>query len=134
MDIFNLGKITGICSKYLKSLQENSPVYFSLKEGTLTFPSDPLVPFMVVGPGTGIAPFISFLEEREAISVEQSVTMSRHKHLVFFGCRNKEKDWLHKDIMSRMQKDEKYGSDSDLGSLYSMRSQEIKTRKYMCSI
>lgn len=101
------GQIEGICSRHFKASHVGSDVFFSLKEGTLAFPKDSKVPFMVVGPGTGIAPFISFLEEREVLAQEQGVPMSRHKHFVFFGCRNKEKDWLHREIMTRMQKEEK---------------------------
>jgi sulfite reductase alpha subunit-like flavoprotein len=101
------GLIEGICSRHFKGLRPGSDVFFSLKEGTLNFPIDCGVPFMIVGPGTGIAPFISFLEERETLLEEKGLPMSRHKHMVFFGCRNKEKDWLHREIMTRMQKEEK---------------------------
>ena len=56
-------------------------------------PKDPATPCVFVGPGTGVAPMIGFLEEREAL---QAGGAALGPALLFFGCRN-EDDFLFKD-------------------------------------
>uniref|UniRef100_A0A8C2ZLR9 Methionine synthase reductase n=1 Tax=Cyclopterus lumpus TaxID=8103 RepID=A0A8C2ZLR9_CYCLU len=55
-------------------------------------PADPSAPFIMVGPGTGVAPFIGFLQQRkekpEAIFGET---------WLFFGCRHRDGDYLFRE-------------------------------------
>ena len=51
---------------------------------------------IMVGPGTGIAPFRAFLEEREA-------TGAKGQNWLFFGDRNKEHDFIYQDEIEAMQ-------------------------------
>jgi sulfite reductase (NADPH) flavoprotein alpha-component len=53
-------------------------------------PDDPAAPVIMVGPGTGIAPFRAFLEEREA---------SGHagRNWLFFGNQRRDADFLYRD-------------------------------------
>ncbi len=44
-------------------------------------PADPDRPIIMIGPGTGVAPFRAFLQQREA-------TGARGPHWLFFGARN----------------------------------------------
>ncbi len=55
-----------------------------------TVPADPNVPMIMVGPGTGIAPFRAFLEERHA-------TGARGKNWLFFGDQCAATDSLYHD-------------------------------------
>lgn len=57
-------------------------------------------PIIMVGVGTGIAPFISFLEERKALQ-------SKAPSWLFFGERNQEYDFFYKDFLTRLEKDKK---------------------------
>ena len=57
-----------------------------------TVPADPNVPMIMVGPGTGIAPFVSFLQERES-------TQSKGDNWLFFGDQKSETDFLYKDML-----------------------------------
>ncbi|MBL8993110.1 MAG: sulfite reductase subunit alpha, partial [Spirochaetia bacterium] len=56
------------------------------------------VPIIMVGPGTGIAPFRAFLEERRA-------TGASGKNWLFFGDQKSTCDYLYRDEIEAWQKD-----------------------------
>jgi sulfite reductase (NADPH) flavoprotein alpha-component len=53
---------------------------------------------ILIGPGTGIAPFRSFLHERRALH-------HRGKNWLFFGERSAATDYLYRDELEAMHKD-----------------------------
>jgi sulfite reductase (NADPH) flavoprotein alpha-component len=53
-------------------------------------PADGTVPVILIGPGTGIAPFRAFLEERAA-------TAARGKAWLFFGDQTQAQDFLYRE-------------------------------------
>ncbi len=59
-------------------------------------PSNNDVPMVMVGPGTGIAPFRAFLQEREAIG-------AKGMNWLFFGDQHAATDFIYKDELSAMQ-------------------------------
>ncbi|KAM6157066.1 methionine synthase reductase [Erethizon dorsatum] len=59
-------------------------------------PDDPSAPIIMVGPGTGIAPFIGFLQHREKLQ-EQHPDGNFGAMWLFFGCRHKERDYLFRE-------------------------------------
>lgn len=61
-----------------------------------TVPSDGQVPMIMVGPGTGIAPFIAFLEQR-------SVDQAQGKNWLFFGDQRREHDFLYREELENWQ-------------------------------
>jgi sulfite reductase (NADPH) flavoprotein alpha-component len=48
-------------------LGTTAPVYVQDAQKHFALPADPATPIIMIGPGTGVAPFRAFLEEREAI-------------------------------------------------------------------
>jgi sulfite reductase (NADPH) flavoprotein alpha-component len=67
-------------------------------------PADPDAPIIMIGPGTGVAPFRAFLQEREA-------TGARGRNWLFFGARRfthdflyqlEWQDWLKSGVLSRV--------------------------------
>ncbi|XP_047260309.1 NADPH-dependent diflavin oxidoreductase 1 isoform X2 [Capsicum annuum] len=88
-------KRTGLCSSWLAVLDPQKrvliPAWF--QKGSLPSPS-PSLPLILVGPGTGCAPFRGFVEERAL----QSRSGSTAPILFFFGCRNEENDFLYRDF------------------------------------
>lgn len=70
---------------------------FVHKSHGFTIPSDPKAPMIMVGPGTGIAPFIAFLQQREADRAEG-------KNWLFFGDQRQELDFLYRDQLSEWLK------------------------------
>jgi len=59
----------GVCSTYLADRAEGEfpPRVFIHKNKAFRPPADPSTPMIMVGPGTGIAPFIAFLQQRKSI-------------------------------------------------------------------
>ncbi|KAM1409041.1 hypothetical protein ACFX2I_009484 [Malus domestica] len=86
----------GLCSNWLAKLDAKQEVYVPVwfRKGSLP-PPPPSLPLILIGPGTGCAPFRGFVEERAI----QSLNSTRTAPVMFFlGCRNKDKDFLYKDF------------------------------------
>ena len=67
---------------------------FIQKSTHFKVPADPALPMIMVGPGTGIAPFRAFLEERE-------VTGAAGRNWLFFGDQRHNTDFLYEDQITR---------------------------------
>ena len=65
------------------------PVFIQKAHG-FALPADPATPVIMVGPGTGIAPFRAFLEERAAAG-------ATGKNWLFFGDQHAASDFLYRD-------------------------------------
>ncbi|XP_078580373.1 methionine synthase reductase-like isoform X1 [Branchiostoma floridae x Branchiostoma japonicum] len=64
-------------------------------------PSDLSVPIIMVGPGTGVAPFVGFLQHREkqrALSPDAVCGPS----WLFYGCRHRDRDYLYREELERL--------------------------------
>lgn len=87
----------GVCSNFLAEHDGESPVriYFHPSK-TFKLPQDPNVPVIMVGPGTGIAPFRAFLEERAGVGGEG-------KNWLFFGDQHAASDFLYEEQLSEFQ-------------------------------
>ena len=59
-------------------------------------PEDPSLPVIMVGPGTGVAPFRAFLEERQA-------TGAPGDNWLFFGDQHRASDFLYEEEFTAMQ-------------------------------
>ena len=59
-------------------------------------PADPSAPIIMIGPGTGIAPFRAFLQERMA-------TQASGRNWLFFGHQHSDYDFLYEDELTRMK-------------------------------
>uniref|UniRef100_A0A669E4K4 NADPH-dependent diflavin oxidoreductase 1 n=1 Tax=Oreochromis niloticus TaxID=8128 RepID=A0A669E4K4_ORENI len=87
----------GLCSSWLASLDPaQGDVYVPLwvKKGSLKFPSEKETPVIMVGPGTGVAPFRSALQER--------TTEGKTANVLFFGCRSESKDFYFRSEWEEM--------------------------------
>lgn len=60
-----------------------------------TIPADPKAPMIMVGPGTGIAPFRAFLEER-------AVTGASGRNWLIFGDQHEATDFLYRDELESL--------------------------------
>ena len=86
----------GVCSTFLADL---APVgaeagIFMMPNKTFRVPENNDVPMVMVGPGTGIAPFRAFLEERQARGAQGT-------NWLFFGDQHRACDFIYEDQISR---------------------------------
>ncbi|NWR61035.1 MTRR reductase, partial [Bucorvus abyssinicus] len=70
---------------------------FAHPNNTFHLPADPSVPFIMVGPGTGISPFIGFLQHRQKLR-EEHTDWEFGETWLFFGCRHQDRDYLFKQL------------------------------------
>eukprot|EP00667_Euglena_gracilis_P008152 EG_transcript_8239 len=92
----------GLCTDWLSSLPTGSRLVVLLRPGSLVLP-DPTTPIIMIGPGTGVAPFRAFIQARCAPGVE----VHKNNNVLFFGCRYKRKDFLYDAEMTERSKDGK---------------------------
>jgi cytochrome P450/NADPH-cytochrome P450 reductase len=90
------GQYHGVCSSYLSQRKPGEQVDAFIQDTHSTFmlPEDPGAPIIMVGPGTGVAPFRGFLQER-AVMKEQGLATG--PALLFFGCRHPKQDFIYED-------------------------------------
>ena len=94
------GQFRGVCSTYLADSAEGATIQASLRGTSDGFrlPEDPTVPIIMVGPGTGIAPFRGFLQERSALQAEGRTL---GEAMLFFGCRHPDQDFIYREELER---------------------------------
>lgn len=90
------GLYSGVCSNHLARQAAGGTVQAFVKETKVGFrlPVDPAAPIIMIGPGTGLAPFRGFLRERAALK-EQGGKLG--PAMLFFGCRHPEQDYIYAD-------------------------------------
>jgi cytochrome P450/NADPH-cytochrome P450 reductase len=90
------GIFEGVCSTHIARRDTGTRLFAFVKESKSGFalPADASKPIVMIGPGTGLAPFRGFLQERRALRA-QGKTLG--KALLFFGCRRPDEDFIYRD-------------------------------------
>lgn len=78
----------GLASNWLKNLQAGIELHAAIKPGTMSWPKELSSPLIMIGPGTGVAPFRSIIQNRLQKKADEIGQL-----VVYFGCRNKDKDY-----------------------------------------
>nr|ACZ60615.1 nitric oxide synthase [Panulirus argus] len=81
----------GVCSNFLKEVSPGDHVQLFVRSApSFHMPRDPSVPVILVGPGTGVAPFRGFWHHRQ--HVLQHKKEKAGQMTLFFGCRTRALD------------------------------------------
>uniref|UniRef100_A0A8C2LPA6 NADPH-dependent diflavin oxidoreductase 1 n=1 Tax=Cricetulus griseus TaxID=10029 RepID=A0A8C2LPA6_CRIGR len=89
----------GLCSSWLASLNPEQGlvrVPLWVRPGSLVFPETPNTPIIMVGPGTGVAPFRAAIQER--------VAHGQTGNFLFFGCRQRDQDFYWQTEWQELEK------------------------------
>jgi sulfite reductase (NADPH) flavoprotein alpha-component len=87
----------GVASTFLADRSSGIVKIFVNPSQSFRPPTDADAPMIMVGPGTGIAPFRAFLEEREAAA-------AKGRNWLFFGDQKRETDFLYEEQLTAWRK------------------------------
>jgi cytochrome P450 / NADPH-cytochrome P450 reductase len=98
------GVYRGVCSNYLAGRRAGDVVHAIVRETKAGFrlPDDPIKPIIMIGPGTGLAPFRGFLQQRAALKASGATLGPA---MLFFGCRHPDQDYLYADELKAFAAD-----------------------------
>jgi len=100
----------GTCSTFLADRAEDGTVPIFIQHSShFHLPKDPTASVIMIGPGTGVAPFRGFLHERRA-------TGAKGRNWLFFGEQHEATDFYYRDELTEMRRD---GLLSDLSLAFS---------------
>jgi sulfite reductase (NADPH) flavoprotein alpha-component len=89
----------GVCSSFLAERADDVPVpVFPSVAKHFHLPENPDTPIIMVGPGTGVAPFRAYLQERKA-------TGAKGKNWLFFGSQHEKCDFAYGDEFKAFMKE-----------------------------
>ncbi len=96
----NKRKRTGVASTFLADAVEPGETLkvYVQKAHAFALPEDKSKPVIMVGPGTGVAPFRAFLQERKASGASG-------KNWLFFGHQRQASDFFYRDEFEALRKD-----------------------------
>ncbi|SFM89436.1 sulfite reductase [NADPH] flavoprotein, alpha-component [Streptomyces sp. cf124] len=87
----------GVCSPFLADGEADLEVpVFVQRSPHFRPPADPVTPMIMVGPGTGVAPFLGFLQERRALG-------HRAPNWLFFGEQHRATDFYYQEELTDLQ-------------------------------
>jgi len=89
----------GVCSTFMAERADKVPVpVYPSSAKHFHMPEDGNIPLIMIGPGTGIAPFRAFLQERQALG-------DKGKNWLFFGAQREKCDYAYRDDFHQMKED-----------------------------
>lgn len=109
----------GLASNWLKNLPTGVNVHAVIKPGTMSWPKELSTPIIMIGPGTGVAPFRSIIQNRLQQSGAEFGPL-----VLYFGCRNKEKDY-------HFQEDFKTWHDNQVVDVHVAFSRDQESKVYV---
>jgi sulfite reductase (NADPH) flavoprotein alpha-component len=89
----------GVCSTFLAERAEKAPIPVFPNTSKFRLPEDGNTPIIMVGPGTGIAPFRAYLQERKAVG-------AKGKNWLFFGSQHEHCNYFYRDELEQCQREE----------------------------
>ncbi|KAI1285722.1 Nitric oxide synthase, inducible [Halotydeus destructor] len=94
-------KKQGVCTSFFDRFPEKPVPCFIRSAPGFRLPDDPSLPIILIGAGSGIAPFRSFWQEREVMLRERG-GKGLGKCILFFGCRSKKVDYVYQQELTTL--------------------------------
>ncbi|BFF93394.1 NADPH--cytochrome P450 reductase [Drosophila madeirensis] len=95
----------GVATTYLKnkvpSGSEEVKVPVFIRKSQFRLPTKPETPIIMVGPGTGLAPFRGFIQERQFLRDEGKTV---GESVLYFGCRKRSEDYIYESELEEWVK------------------------------
>jgi len=116
-------KANGVATTWLSKVNLDSPVFVPafIRKSNFFPPKAITTPMIMVGPGTGLAPFRGFLQERKyRLSLPENKDIKKADAILFFGCRTNV-DYLYQEELEAYAKE---GVLSDLKVAFSRLQKE----------
>nr|XP_036221356.1 NADPH--cytochrome P450 reductase isoform X1 [Bactrocera oleae]XP_036221357.1 NADPH--cytochrome P450 reductase isoform X1 [Bactrocera oleae]XP_036221358.1 NADPH--cytochrome P450 reductase isoform X1 [Bactrocera oleae] len=91
----------GVATTYLKKKKpgdEDVRVPVFIRKSQFRLPTKPEIPIIMVGPGTGLAPFRGFIQERQYLRDEGKNVGDT---ILYFGCRKRSEDYIYEEVRSQ---------------------------------
>lgn len=127
----------GLCSNWLDSISQSLitsapgapvvtvPIYL-WPTSDFRLPATQEEPLLLIGPGTGVSPFMGFLQhrfhERQSLTPEQQ---GKEDIYLFFGCRRRAEDWIFQQQM------ESFAANGTIKTLFTAFSREQEQKYYV---
>ena len=87
-----MGQVSAFLKQYATEGKAMARIF--TKSSTFIMPADPSTPYIMCGPGTGVVPFLGFMQER-ALQKE-----GLGEAILYFGCREKDSDFIYREEMA----------------------------------
>ncbi|KAI1287057.1 NADPH--cytochrome P450 reductase [Halotydeus destructor] len=118
--------IKGVCTNFLTGRLpgkgDEAIVACYLRKSQFRLPPKTETPVIMIGPGTGVAPFRGFLQERDHFRKEGR-TMG--DTILYYGCRKRAEDYLYEEEL------EEYKKNGTLTQLYTACSRDQPEKIYV---
>ena len=103
---------------------------FVRRGGDFRPPTDLSVPWILIGPGTGVAPFRGFLQHRrhQLKAIQSSIDGNKPCCWLFFGCRRPNQDYLYEEDWNTFLND---GTLTELEVAFSRQSENKEKKVYV---
>src|ERR1035437_6698733 len=88
----------GVCSTFLAERADQVPIPVFPNASKFRLPEDGNTPIIMVGPGTGLAPFRAYLQERQAVG-------AKGKNWLFFGSQHQHCNYFYREEWEQYQRD-----------------------------
>ncbi|KJE97834.1 NADPH-cytochrome P450 reductase, variant [Capsaspora owczarzaki ATCC 30864] len=119
----------GIATSWLKlkkseATPDRVPIF--IRRSTFKLPKQHTAPIIMVGPGTGLAPFRGFLHDRRVErSKPTNASVAFGETVLFFGCRSRHHDYIYETELKEMV------ADSTLSEMHVAFSRDQNAKEYV---
>eukprot|EP00045_Choanoeca_perplexa_P009046 m.85591 g.85591 ORF g.85591 m.85591 type:complete len:656 (+) comp14725_c0_seq1:55-2022(+) len=116
-------EVEGVATTWFERFDiANMKMPIFVRRSTFRLPNKATVPIIMIGPGTGVAPFRGFVQERVAAAKDDKPVGPT---MLFFGCQNEAKHFMYREELEQAEQQKV------LSHLYTAFSRDQKEKVYV---